>query len=160
VLRELTGGRGPDSVIEAVGMEAHGSPTMKAAHAFIGLLPDAIAEPMMEKAGVDRMAALLSAIDIVRRGGTLSINGVYGGAADPFPMLQVFDKQLTMRMGQANVKRWIDDLMPLVEDETDPLAIADLTTHRVPLSEAPQAYETFQKKEDGAIKIVLDPLRG
>src|SRR5215217_2119452 len=115
-LRERTGGRGPDSVIDAVGMEAHGSGGAQAAQAFVGLLPDAVARPMMEKAGVDRLAALLAAIDIVRRGGTLSISGVYGGMVDPLPMLQLFDKQLTVRMGQGNVKRWVDDLLPLVLD--------------------------------------------
>ncbi len=155
-LRELTGGRGPDSVIDAVGMEAHGSSGAKAAQTFVGLLPDAIASPMMQKAGIDRLAALLAGIDIVRRGGTLSISGVYGGNVDPLPLLQMFDKQLTVRMGQANVKRWIDDLMPLLGDD-DPLGVDDLATHRLPLDEAPQAYETFQKKQDGAIKVVFTP---
>ncbi|MCU1355586.1 MAG: threonine dehydrogenase-related Zn-dependent dehydrogenase [Acidimicrobiales bacterium] len=156
-LRDLTDGRGPDSVIDAVGMEAHGSGAGKVAHALVGLLPDAVAQPVMQKAGVDRLAALLASIDVVRRGGTLSISGVYGGARDPLPMLQMFDKQLTVRMGQANVRRWVDQLMPLVTDEADPLHVADLTTHRLPLQEAPGAYEIFQKKQDGAIKIVLEP---
>ncbi len=157
-LREQTDGRGPDSVIEAVGMEAHGSPTGKVAHAIVGLLPDAVADPLMQKAGVDRLAALLATIDVVRRGGTLSISGVYGGAEDPLPMLQMFDKQLTIRMGQANVRRWVDDIMPLLTDGADPLNVeADLTTHQITLDEAPQAYETFQKKEDGAIKYVINP---
>ena len=157
MLRDRTGGRGPDSVIDAVGMEAHGSAVAKAAQAFVGLLPDAVAAKMMEKAGVDRLAALLAGIDVVRRGGTISISGVYGGMADPLPMLQMFDKQLTVRMGQANVKRWIDDLMPLVTDEADPLGVLDLATHRVPSTEAPAAYEMFQKKQDGAIKVVFEP---
>jgi threonine dehydrogenase-like Zn-dependent dehydrogenase len=87
----------------------------------------------------------------------LPISGVYGGAADPLPMLQIFDKQLTLRMGQANVRRWVDDLLPLVTDETDPLHVLDLSTHQLPLAEGPAAYETFQKKQDGAIKIVLKP---
>jgi threonine dehydrogenase-like Zn-dependent dehydrogenase len=156
-LRERTGGRGPDSVIDAVGMEAHGSAGAQAAQAFVGLLPDALASKMMQKAGIDRLASLLSAIEIVRRGGTLSISGVYGGMVDPLPMLQMFDKQLTLRMGQANVRRWVDDLMPLVTDDADPLGVNDLTTHRVPLDEAPKAYEVFQKKLDGAIKIVFAP---
>jgi threonine dehydrogenase-like Zn-dependent dehydrogenase len=156
-LRERTDGRGPDSVIDAVGMEAHGSPGAKFAQSFVGLLPDAVAKPMMQKAGVDRLAALLSAIDIVRRGGTISISGVYGGMFDPLPMLQMFDKQVSLRMGQANVRRWIDDLMPIVSDESDPLAVADLATHRIPLAEAPTAYEMFQKKKDGAIKVVFEP---
>ncbi len=156
-LRDRTGGRGPDSVIEAVGMEAHGSPVGKFAHAIVGMLPDAIASPMMQKAGIDRMSALLAAIDVCRRGGTVSISGVYGGAADPMPMLQMFDKQLTLKMGQANVWRWVDQLLPLVQDDADPLGVADLTTHRLPLSDAPAAYEMFQKKQDGAIKVVLQP---
>jgi threonine dehydrogenase-like Zn-dependent dehydrogenase len=155
-LRERTGGRGPDSVIDAVGMEAHGSGAAQAAQAFVGLLPDVVASKLMQKAGVDRLAALLAGIDIVRRGGVLSISGVYGGMLDPLPMLQMFDKQLTVRMGQANVKRWIDDLMPLLTDD-DPLGVEDLCTHRVPLADAPQAYATFQKKQDGAIKIVFAP---
>ena len=87
----------------------------KFAQTLVGLLPDAIAEPMMEKAGVDRLAALYSAIDIVRRGGTISLSGVYGGAADPMPMLTLFDKQIQLRMGQANVKRWVDDILPLLD---------------------------------------------
>ncbi|HEX2576903.1 MAG TPA: zinc-dependent alcohol dehydrogenase [Aquihabitans sp.] len=156
-LRSLTDGRGPDAVVEAVGMEAHGSGVGKVAHALVGLLPDAVADPLMQKAGIDRMAALLASIDVVRRGGTVSISGVYGGAADPMPILQMFDKQLTLRMGQANVRRWVDDLLPLVEDESDPLGVLDLTTHQLPLAEAPAAYEVFQKKQDGAIKIVLKP---
>ena len=65
---------------------------------------------------------------------------------DPLPMLQIFDKQLTLRMGQANVKRWIDDLMPLVTDVSDPLGVADFTTHRMPLTDAPKAYEQFQNE--------------
>jgi threonine dehydrogenase-like Zn-dependent dehydrogenase len=156
-LRDQTDGRGPDSVIDAVGMEAHGSGVGKLAHALVGLLPDAVADPLMQKAGVDRLGALLGAVDVVRRGGTLSISGVYGGAQSPMPLLQMFDKQLTVRQGQANVRRWIDDLMPLVTDDADPLGVLDLTTHRIPLTEAPAAYETFQKKEDGAIKVVLKP---
>jgi threonine dehydrogenase-like Zn-dependent dehydrogenase len=156
-LRERTNGRGPDSVIDAVGMEAHGSGPAKAVQALVGLLPDAVASKMMEKAGVDRLAALLSCIDIVRRGGTISISGVYGGLLDPLPMLQMFDKQLTLRMGQANVKRWIDDLLPLVSDSVDPLRVNDLATHRIPLRQAPDAYATFQKKGDGMIKAVFAP---
>ncbi len=155
-IRDRTDGRGPDSVIDAVGMEAHGSPTAKASHAFVGLLPDAIAGPLMKKAGVDRLAALLAAIDLVRRGGTLSIVGVYGGRIDPLPMLTMFDKQLTIRMGQANVRRWIDDLLPLLIDD-DPLDVEGMITHTLPLAEAPAAYEMFQKKRDGAVKVVFRP---
>ena len=156
-LRSQTDGRGPDSVIDAVGMEAHGSGAAKVAQTLVGFLPDRIADPFMQKAGIDRMAALLTGIDVVRRGGTLSVSGVYGGAIDPLPMLQMFDKQLTIRMGQANVRRWVDDLMPLLDDPADPLGVLDLTTHRISLAEAPAAYEMFQKKEDGAIKVVIEP---
>jgi threonine dehydrogenase-like Zn-dependent dehydrogenase len=156
VLRDMTDGRGPDSVIDAVGMEAHGSPLPKLAQTLAGLLPDAIAQPLMENAGVDRLTALYTAIDVVRRGGTISLIGVYGGAADPMPMMQLFDKQLQLRMGQANVKNWVDDIMPLLSDE-DPLGVDSFATHRVPLDDAPDAYETFQKKQDGAVKYVMTP---
>ncbi|GAA1534052.1 zinc-dependent alcohol dehydrogenase [Actinomadura kijaniata] len=156
-VRQLTQGRGTDSVIDAVGMEAHGSPVGKLAQTLTGLLPDRAAAPLMTRAGVDRLAALTQAIEIVRRGGTISLSGVYGGMADPMPMLQLFDKGVTLRMGQAHVRRWIDDLMPLVLDDADPLGVADLATHRLPLDRAPHAYEIFQKKQDGAIKILLEP---
>jgi threonine dehydrogenase-like Zn-dependent dehydrogenase len=157
VIRDLTDGRGPDAVIDAVGMEAHGSPTTKLMHQMTTLMPDFVAEPMMRNAGVDRLAALLTAVDVVRRGGTISLIGVYGGMADPLPMLQMFDKQIQLRMGQANVKRWMDDLLPLVIDEADPLGTEDFATHRMPLDQAPHAYDIFQKKEDGAIKVLFQP---
>ena len=131
-IRDMTDGRGPDSVIDAVGMEAHGSPVAQLAQQITGLLPDAIAAPLMQKAGVDRLAALHSAIDIVRRGGTISLIGVYGGMADPMPMMTMFDKQIQLRMGQANVKRWVDDIMPLLTDD-DPLGVDTFATHRLPL---------------------------
>jgi threonine dehydrogenase-like Zn-dependent dehydrogenase len=156
-VRELTDGRGPISVIDAVGMEAHGSPIGKLAHRLTGLLPDPIARTMTEKAGIDRLAAIHSAIELVQRGGTISLSGVYGGAVSPMPLIQMFDKQINMRMGQANVKRWIDDIMPLVSGDSDPLGVEDFATHHVPLDEAPHAYEIFQKKEDGAFKILLKP---
>ncbi len=159
-IRDLTDGRGTDSVIDAVGMEAQGSPVSHFAHRLATLLPDALSKPAMERAGVDRLAALLLAIEIVRRGGTISISGVYGGMADPLPMLQLFDKGVQVRMGQAHVKRWIDDLMPLVMDTSDPLGVLDLETHRIPLEQAPDAYRMFQEKRDGAIKVVLDPAGG
>jgi threonine dehydrogenase-like Zn-dependent dehydrogenase len=156
-VRELTDGRGTDSVIDAVGMEAHGSPNAKLAQSLTSMLPDAAAGALMKKVGIDRLAALYQAIETVRRGGTLSISGVYGGTADPLPMLQMFDKGIQLRMGQAHVKRWIDDLLPLVTDESDPLGVEDLATHRLPLEEAPRGYEIFQKKKDGAIKVLLTP---
>jgi threonine dehydrogenase-like Zn-dependent dehydrogenase len=155
-VRELTDGRGTDSVIDAVGLEAHGSPGAKLAQQVTGLLPDALAEKLMERAGIDRLHALYLAIDIVRRGGTISLSGVYGGMADPMPMLTIFDKQIQLRMGQANVKRWADDIMPLLSDE-DPLGVESFHTHQVPLAEAPAAYEKFQKKEDGAVKVLFKP---
>jgi threonine dehydrogenase-like Zn-dependent dehydrogenase len=138
-------------------MEAHGAPMGKAAQTMAGLLPDSVAEKLIEKAGTDRMAALLASIDSVRRGGTLSISGVYGGMVDPMPMFQLFDKGIQVRMGQAHVRRWTDEILPLLEGEEDPLGVDDLTTHQVPLTDAPDAYEMFQKKEDGAIKVVLKP---
>jgi threonine dehydrogenase-like Zn-dependent dehydrogenase len=156
-LREATDGRGPDSVIDAVGMEAHGSPIAGFAHQALGLLPDKLAQKAMETAGVDRLAALHTSIDAVRRGGTVSLSGVYGGQASPMPLLSMFDKQIQLRMGQCNVRNWTDQLLPLVEDEADPLGTMDLVTHRVGLDEAPAMYETFQKKEDGCIKVVLQP---
>jgi threonine dehydrogenase-like Zn-dependent dehydrogenase len=137
-------------------MEAHGSPVAQLAQTAAGLLPDAIGKRLMQTAGVDRLSALNSAIDLVRRGGTISLSGVYGGMADPLPMLTLFDKQLTLRMGQANVKRWVDDIMPLLTDD-DPLGVDTFATHVLPLDEAPHAYEIFQKKQDGAVKIMLTP---
>lgn len=156
-LRELTGGRGPDSVIDAVGMEAHGAPWGKLAQTIAGLLPDPAARKLMETAGVDRLSVLNAAIEVVRRGGTISLSGVYGGTADPLPMLRLFDKQINLRMGQANVKRWIDDILPLLSGDGDPLGVDGFATHRVPLAEAPNAYEIFQKKQDGAFKVLLQP---
>jgi threonine dehydrogenase-like Zn-dependent dehydrogenase len=156
-VREMTDGRGPDSVIEAVGMEAHGSPATGLAQTITGFLPDSVAQEALNKGGVDRMSALYQAIDAVRRGGTISIIGLYGGMADPMPMLTLFDKQIQLRMGQANVKHWTDDIMPLLVDSSDPLGVEDLKTHELPLDDAPHAYEIFQKKEDGAIKVLLKP---
>jgi threonine dehydrogenase-like Zn-dependent dehydrogenase len=156
VVREMTDGRGTDSVIDAVGMEAHGSPVAKAAQHLTGLLPDNLAKPLMQRAGVDRLDALYNAIDVVRRGGTISLIGVYGGMADPMPMLTLFDKQVQLRMGQANVKKWVDDIMPLLTDD-DPLGVDAFATHTLPLADASYAYEVFQKKKDGAVKIVLKP---
>ncbi|MDQ0632537.1 threonine dehydrogenase-like Zn-dependent dehydrogenase [Arthrobacter pascens] len=156
-LREMTDGRGPDAVLDAVGMEAHGSPVAGFAHQALGLLPDKLARKAMETAGADRLAALHTAIAAVRRGGTVSLSGVYGGQASPMPLLSMFDKQVQLRMGQCNVRRWTDELLPLVEDDADPLGVMDLVTHRGTLDEAPALYEKFQKKEDGCIKVVLKP---
>jgi threonine dehydrogenase-like Zn-dependent dehydrogenase len=156
VVRESTGGRGADAVIDAVGMEAHGSPVAAAVQKFAGLLPDAVAEPVMKNAGVDRMAALYTAIEAVRRGGTVSISGVYGGALDPMPMFQLFDKQVQLRMGQANVRAWTDELLAILTED-DPFDVESFATHHLPLDEAPNAYESFQKKDDGMVKVVFRP---
>ncbi|WP_030606452.1 zinc-dependent alcohol dehydrogenase [Streptomyces sclerotialus] len=155
-IRRLTDGRGTDAVIEAVGMEAHGTPGAKIAQQAVGLLPSPVAEKLTERAGVDPLAALNTAIDAVRRGGTLSISGVYGGNVDPLPMLTMFDKQIQIRMGQANVRRWVDDILPLLDD-ADVLGVEDFATHRLPLEEGPQAYATFQAKKDGMVKTLLQP---
>jgi threonine dehydrogenase-like Zn-dependent dehydrogenase len=157
-LRELTDGRGPDSTIDAVGMEAHGAPGAEFMQKATGLLPDAAAAKVTKEAAVDRLSALLACIDSTRRGGTVSISGVYGGQLDPLPMMQLFDKGLQLRMGQAHVRRWTDGILPLLREEAgDPLGVADLTTHQVPLEQAPEAYDMFQNKRDGAIKVVLKP---
>ncbi len=155
-VRDLTQGRGPDAVIDAVGMEAHGAPVARGLHAMVARLPDAVARGLMRRFGVDRLSALHLAVELVRRGGTVSLSGVYGGAADPMPLLVMFDKQLTLRMGQANVRRWVDRLLPLLGDD-DPLGVDDFATHRVPLAEAPEAYDMFQTKRDGAVKILFKP---
>ncbi|CAA9458172.1 MAG: Threonine dehydrogenase and related Zn-dependent dehydrogenases [uncultured Rubrobacteraceae bacterium] len=156
-MREMTDGRGPDSVIDAVGMEAHGSPVTGLTQQIAGLLPDKAAQSVFQEAGVDRMNVFYQAIDAVRRGGTISLIGLYGGMADPIPMLTLFDKQIQLRMGQANVKYWIDDIMPLLTDTADPLGVEDLATHKLPLDQAPHGYEIFQKKQDNAIKVLLTP---
>jgi threonine dehydrogenase-like Zn-dependent dehydrogenase len=156
-VRELTDGRGPIAVIDAVGMEAHGAPVGRLAHKLTGLLPDAVAQQLMQTAGIDRLSALHMAIELVQRGGTVSLSGVYGGAASPMPLLQMFDKQINLRMGQANVKRWVDDILPLLNGDEDPLGVESFATHHLPLDEAPHAYEIFQKKEDNAFKILLKP---
>lgn len=155
-IRDRTEGRGPDSVIDAVGMEAHGAPVAKLAQTVTGFLPDAVAAKLMERAGVDRLSAFHLAIEAVRRGGTISLSGVYGGQTDPLPMLTLFDKQVQLRMGQANVKRWVDDIMPLLMNG-DPLGVDDFATHHVPLTEAPDLYGKFQRKEDGVVKVLLQP---
>ncbi|MGC5286544.1 zinc-dependent alcohol dehydrogenase [Micromonospora sp. DT231] len=156
-LIDLVDGRGPDAVIDAVGMEAHGSPGGKLAHAAVGLLPDKLAQTMTDRVGMDRLSVLHAALKGVRRGGTVSLSGVYGGEADPMPLMEMFDRGIQLRMGQCHVRRWTDEILPLLAGDDDPLGVEDLRTHRVPLARAPQAYEMFQKKEDGCIKVVLEP---
>jgi threonine dehydrogenase-like Zn-dependent dehydrogenase len=156
-LLDLTDGRGPHSVVDAVGMEAHGNPVAALMQNMAGLLPDAASKKLVKTLGVDRLAALMTSIDVVQRGGTVSLSGVYGGVADPMPMLTLFDKGITLRMGQCNVHRWIPELWPLVEDPTDPLGVMDLVTHHASLEEAPRMYDLFKSKQDGCIKVVLHP---
>jgi threonine dehydrogenase-like Zn-dependent dehydrogenase len=154
---DATDGRGPDGVIDAVGMEAHGNPLQKLGQQLTTMLPDSIGGPLTAKFGIDRLGALLDSIRTVRRGGTVSIIGVYGGAIDPMPMLTMFDKGVQLRMGQCHVKRWVDEIMPHLLDDTDPLGTEELATHHLPLEQAPHGYEIFQKKQDGCMKVVLRP---
>jgi len=156
-VRNRTSGRGADAVIDAVGMEAHGSPMVEMTHKLVGLLPDAVAQPFLKKAGIDRMAALTAAFDAVRRGGTVSISGVYGGAVDPMPLFQLFDKQVQLRMGQANVRRWSDDILELLKQDHDVLGVESFATHHLPLDEAPRAYADFRAKNDGMVKVLFQP---
>ncbi|GAA4933661.1 hypothetical protein EV188_102611 [Actinomycetospora succinea] len=156
-IRDLTDGRGTDSAIDAVGMEAHGGSAIpELAQKIVNKLPDAISAPLMQVAGVDRTAALVGAVDAVRRAGVVSLSGVYGGTADPINMLKIFDKGISLQMGQAHVKRWTPEILPLLTDE-DPLGVHDLETHRLPLESAPHGYDIFQKKQDECIKVVLSP---
>jgi threonine dehydrogenase-like Zn-dependent dehydrogenase len=163
MLIEMTGGRGPDAVIDAVGMEAHGhgaaagNKLAEVAQRATGLLPDRVAQKITDAAAIDRLDALHVAVKAVRRGGTVSVSGVYGGEVDPMPMMEMFDRGIQLRMGQAHVKRWIGDLMPMVADGSDPLGVQTFATHHLPLEEAPHGYEIFRDKADGCIKVVLQP---
>lgn len=154
---EVTRGRGADAVIDAVGMEAHGSPAAESMAKVVGLLPDRVAQPLMRRAGVDRLAALHLAIQAVRRGGTVSVVGVYGGPMDPMPLMEMFDKQVQLRMGQANVRRWSDDILALLLEPTDHLGVESFATHHLPLEEAPAAYHDFRAKNDGMVKVLFRP---
>ncbi len=144
-------------MIDAVGMEAHGSPVAKGAQRAVGLLAGrggAAADGA--RGGGDRLAALHMAMRLVRRGGTVSVSGVYGGALDPMPLLTMFDRQIQLRMGQANVLRWVPEILPLLDDE-DVLGVDHFATHAMPLEEAPKAYAMFQEKADGMVKTLLKP---
>lgn len=156
-VRDLTDGRGADGTLDAVGMEAHGNPVSEAVIKATARLPKPVGKPMIENMGIDRLAALHGAIDAVRRGGTVSISGVYGGAVDPMPMLDMFDKGIALRMGQCHVKQWTDELYDLVEQDDDVLGLETLATHRVSLDEAPEMYRIFRDKEDECLKVVLTP---
>ncbi|WP_129666955.1 zinc-dependent alcohol dehydrogenase [Phytoactinopolyspora endophytica] len=151
----MADGRGPDATIDAVGMEAHGSRGAKLLQSVVNMLPDAVAEPLADRYGIDRLDALHTSIRATRRGGTVSISGVYGGMLDPMPMLEMFDRGLQIRMGQAHVRRWTGELLALL-GENDVFGVDDFATHQLPLAEAPSAYEMFQKKSDGCIKVVLN----
>lgn len=151
----LTEGRGADGVVEAVGMEAHGSPVAGAAIKVSGLLPDALAKPFIDRAAVDKMAALVTSIKLVRRGGVVSVLGVYGGEVDPLPLLEMVDRGIGMRFGQCHVRRWTDEVIKVLSRDDDALGVESLPTHILPLEEAPDAYEMFQKKKDGCVKVVL-----
>jgi threonine dehydrogenase-like Zn-dependent dehydrogenase len=157
VMLDLTEGRGPDAMIDAVGMEADGDPAAAFAQSAVSMLPDPLAKRMARSAGVDRMSALLFAVKAVARGGTISIAGVYGGAVDRMPMFTLFDKHATLRMGQCNVHSHWPQLLPLVEDPGDPLGVADLVTHRGPLEHAPELFDLFARREGGCVKVVLNP---
>lgn len=154
---DLTGGRGADGTVDAVGMEAHGSPLERAAIGAVGLLPDKLAKPLSDKLAIDRLAALEAAIKSVRRGGTVSVSGVYGGEIDPMPLMEMFDRGITMRLGQCHVRRWTDDIIKVLQSDEDLLGVESLATHHLPLEDAAAAYEMFQKKTDGCVKVVLHP---
>ena len=144
-LKEMTGGRGPDSCIDAVGLEAHGTS------------PDAILDRVKAAAflATDRPHALRQAINACRKGGTVSIPGVYGGFLDKFPLGAAFNKGLTLKMGQTHMHKYMRPLLERIEKgEIDPSFII---THRMKLDDAPDGYETFKHKEDNCIKIVLKP---
>ena len=140
-LRAATGGRGADVAIDAVGMEAH--------HGIIDKLKNVV------HLEVGSINALRFAIEGVRRGGVVSVVGVYGVSYDNFPMGQMFDKGIRMKMGQAPVHAVIDELMGHVQ--SGKLKADDVITHRVPLADAAKAYEIFNAKQDNCVKVVLKP---
>ena len=144
-LKDMTGGRGPDACIDAVGMEAHGN--------TIGDWYDKAKTATMM--ATDRLGALRQAIHCCRKGGTVSIPGVYGGLLDKVPMGAAFGKGLTLKMGQTHVHRYLPLLMQRIErGEIDPSFVI---THRLRLEDAPDAYRTFRDKKDGCVKVVLRP---
>jgi threonine dehydrogenase-like Zn-dependent dehydrogenase len=144
-LREVTGGRGPDACIDAVGMEAHGT--------SVAAFYDRAKQKMMME--TDRPIALRQAIQACRKGGIVSIPGVYGGLIDKFPMGAAFAKGLTLRMGQTHVHRYMQPLLDRVrKGDIDPSAVI---THRMDLDQAEYGYQIFQQKEDRCIKVVMKP---
>ncbi|MBV9155518.1 MAG: glutathione-dependent formaldehyde dehydrogenase [Acidobacteriaceae bacterium] len=144
-LKEMTGGRGPDACIDAVGLEAH---TPGIVHAY-----DRAKQALMLE--TDRPIALREAIMACRNGGTVSVIGVYGGFIDKFPMGSLMNRSITIRTGQCHVQRYMRPLLERIQKgEIDPSFVI---THRMPLEEAPEGYAMFLKKEDDCIKIVLKP---
>src|SRR5581483_10584518 len=144
-LEELTGGRGPDACIEAVGMEAH-APGVKFAY-------DRVKQAMMLE--TDRPLALRQAIMCCRNGGTISVPGVYGGWIDKVPFGAVMNRSLTIKTGQTHVQRYLRPLLERIQKrEIDPSFVV---THTLRLEDAPRGYEMFKKKEDDCIKVVLKP---
>jgi threonine dehydrogenase-like Zn-dependent dehydrogenase len=144
-LRELTGGRGPDVCIDAVGLEAHGTGPLA--------VYDRVATGVRFE--TDRSTALREALFACRKGGTVSIAGVYGGYLDKVPLGAAFNKALRLRMGQTHVHRYLRPLLERIEKgEID---ATDLITHHMPLAAAPEGYDIFRSKEDECIKVVLRP---
>ncbi len=144
-LKEMTGGRGPDSCIDAVGMEAH------------GMSVDAVVDKAKQvtRLGTDRPHALREAIQACSKGGTVSVPGVYGGLLDKVPFGAAFAKGLTFKMGQTHVQRYLQPLLEHIQQgDIDP---GFVITHRMPLDEAPQGYKMFREKQDHCIKVVLKP---
>jgi threonine dehydrogenase-like Zn-dependent dehydrogenase len=141
VLRELTEGRGADVCIEAVGCEASGS------------LPETVSGKMFMQAGAP--TALFWSVHAARRGGRVSIVGVYGPPANFFPVGVAMNKNLTLRLGQCNVRRYMPHLLDLIRAGT--IDAKAIISHRFPLEAAPDAYEIFKKKQDECIKCVLIP---
>jgi threonine dehydrogenase-like Zn-dependent dehydrogenase len=145
LLKQMTGGRGPDHVIDAVGMESHGHGVYTALEKTKQSL----------KLQMDRINALRLAIQACGKGGTVSVPGVYIGLVDKFPLGQAFAKGLTLRMGQTHVHRYLKPLLGRIErGEVDPSAII---THPMSLDDAARGYEIFQKKQDNCIKVVMKP---
>ena len=140
-IRDLTEGRGADVCVDAVGMEANRN------------LLDKLSNIIHAQAG--SIKALQTAISAVRRGGVVTVVGVYGTPYDNFPLGQIFDKGITMRFGQAPAQKYIDELLTWVEQRK--IRLDDIITHRLPLAQAPHAYEIFNKKEDNCVKVVMKP---
>ncbi|MCA1781358.1 MAG: hypothetical protein ABR500_14010 [Dermatophilaceae bacterium] len=132
LVRDLTDGRGADGVVDAVGMEAHGNPVAEKAIGVASRLPKPVARAAIANAGIDRLNALHLAVDCARRGGTVSVSGVYGGSASPMSLMDIFDKGLTMRHGQCHVRAWTDDLQELATQARDPLQLEGSATHHAP----------------------------